>query len=81
MDKPSKFKEAFKIALAFALVYAIALKVNWISPSWAGWSVIAIAASSSGQSIQKGFLRIAGTLLACVIGILIISVAAQQPLD
>ena len=78
MDKKTKFKEAFKIALAFALVYAIALKVNWLSPSWAGWSVIAIAASSSGQSINKGILRLAGTLFACLVGLGIISIAAQE---
>ncbi len=78
MDKTTKFKEAFKIALAFALVYGIALKVNWMSPSWAGWSVVAIAALSGGQSLQKGLLRIWGTLLACAIGIAIISLGAQN---
>ncbi len=64
--------------MAFALVYGIALKINWISPSWAGWSVIAIAALPGGQSLQKGLLRIWGTLLACLIGIIIISQAAQE---
>ncbi len=78
MDKSAKLKNAIKIALAFALVYVIALKVNWLSPSWAGWSVVAIAASSAGQSIQKGLLRILGTLLGCVVGIAIISISPQN---
>ncbi len=79
MDKTTKIKEAFKFALAFALVYGIALKVNWLSPGWAGWSVVAIAATSGGgESLQKGFLRIWGTLLASLIGIAIISLGAQD---
>ena len=79
MDKTTKFKEAFKFALAFALVYGIALKVNWLSPSWAGWSVVAISATSGGaESLQKGLLRTWGTLLASVIGIAIISIGAQD---
>lgn len=78
MDKTTKLKEAFKIALAFAIVYGIALKVNWLSPSWAGWSVVAIASLSGGQSLQRGLLRIWGTLLACAIGIAIISLGAQN---
>ncbi|PLW93821.1 MAG: hypothetical protein C0591_13865, partial [Marinilabiliales bacterium] len=79
MDKKTKFKEAFKFALAFALVYGIALKVNWLSPGWAGWSVVAISATSGGaESLQKGLLRTWGTLLACVVGITIISLGAQD---
>ncbi len=79
MDKTTKFKEAFKFALAFALVYGIALKVNWLSPSWAGWSVVAISATSGGgESLQKGLLRIWGTILACIAGIAIISLGAQD---
>ncbi len=78
VDKTTKLKEAFKLALAFALVYGIALSVNWLSPSWAGWSVVAIAATSGGESLAKGLLRIWGTLLACVIGITIISIGAQE---
>jgi len=79
MDKKTKLKEAIKAALAFALVYGIALKVNWLSPSWAGWSVAAIAATSSGaESLAKGFLRARGTVLACIAGIAIISLGAQD---
>jgi len=77
-EKVTKIKEAVKVGLAFALVYGIALKINWLSPSWAGWSVAAIVATSGGESLQKGLLRIWGTLLACVIGIAIISIGAQN---
>jgi len=79
MDKTIKLKETIKFSLAFALVYGIALKVNWLSPSWAGWSVVAISATSGGgESLQKGLLRTWGTILACFVGITIISLAAQN---
>jgi uncharacterized membrane protein YccC len=75
----TKIKEAIKAGLAFVLVYGIALKINWLSPSWAGWAVAAIAGTSRGESLQKGLFRIWGTLLACVMGIAIISAGAQNP--
>ena len=78
MKNETKIKEAIKAGLAFALVYGIALEINWLSPSWAGWSVAAIAGTSRGESLQKGLLRIWGTLLACVMGIAIISTGAQN---
>ena len=79
MDKTIKLKEAFKFALAFALVYGIALKINWFSPGWAAWSVVAISATTGGgESLQKGLLRVWGTLLACLAGITIISIGAQN---
>ena len=78
MDSKTKLKEAIKISLAFALVYGIALKVDWLSPSWAGWSVVAIAATSGAESLAKGLLRASGTMLACVAGIAIISMGAQN---
>ena len=78
MDNATRFKEAIKVGFAFALVYAIALKINWLVPGWAGWSVIAIAALPGGQALQKGLLRILGTLLACTAGILIISAGSQN---
>ena len=78
MDNATRFKEAIKVGFAFALVYGIALKINWLVPGWAGWSVIAIAALPGGQALQKGLLRILGTLLACAAGILIISAGAQD---
>jgi uncharacterized membrane protein YccC len=78
MDKTTRFKEAFKVALAFALVYGIALKLNWMVPSWAGWGVVAIATSSVGQSLQKGTFRMLGTLLACFSGIVIIALYSHN---
>ena len=78
MKNEVKLKEAIKVALAFALVYGIALRINWMLPSWAGWSVVAVAASSSGQSIEKGAMRLLGTLLACLSAVIIIALSPQD---
>lgn len=78
MDRKTKFKEAVKVALAFALVYGIALRVNWLSPGWAGFSVVAIAVPSAGQSIHKGLLRMAGTIPGCLSALIIIALVAQD---
>jgi uncharacterized membrane protein YccC len=70
-------KEAIKTALAMALVYFIALKVSWMNPSWAGFAVAMVSLAASGLSIQKGLLRIAGTIPGCVAALLILSFASQ----
>lgn len=49
----TKVKEAIKVSLAMVLVYGIALKVNWMNPSWAGLAVAMIALATAGQSIRK----------------------------
>jgi uncharacterized membrane protein YccC len=78
MDKTTKFKEAFKVALAFTIAYGVALKLSWMNPSWAGFGVVMIAMATEGQSIHKGLNRMAGTIPACIVALLIFSVAAQE---
>jgi len=39
MTKITKFKEAIKTSLAFALVFGIAMQLGWMNPYWAGWAV------------------------------------------
>jgi len=74
----TKAKEAIKVSLAMVLVYGIALKVNWMNPSWAGFAVAMIALATAGQSIHKGLLRIAGTIPGAVMALVILSLASQS---
>ena len=76
--KKNKFREAFKIGLSFAIVYGIALKMNWLNPYWAGWAVVMIALPTTGQTIQKSLLRIAGTIPGAIMAVIILSIAPQQ---
>jgi uncharacterized membrane protein YccC len=74
----TKLKEAIKTALAFTLTYYIALKVAWLNPSWAVITVAMIALPTAGQSIQKGFNRLVGTVPACLVAFFIMGVAPQN---
>ncbi len=71
-------KEAIKTALAFTLVFWIALKSAWMNPYWAGWAVAMIALPTAGQSLHKGVLRLAGTVPGCAAALAILGLAPQS---
>ena len=74
----TKAKEAIKTGLAFALVYGIALRLDWMNPYWAGFAVAMIALPTAGQSLRKGMLRLAGTFPGCIAALVILSLAPQN---
>ena len=74
----TKTKEAAKTALAFALAHGLALKTGWMSPVWAGLTVVVIALPSAGQSLQKGILRLSGTVPGCIAALVIVGLAPQS---
>jgi uncharacterized membrane protein YccC len=78
MDRATRFKEAVKVALAFVLVYGIALQSGWMNPYWAGFAVAMISLSTAGESIHKGINRMAGTIPGCIAGLVILSMAPQS---
>jgi uncharacterized membrane protein YccC len=59
----TRSKEAVKTGLAMAISYGIALQLGWDKPSWAGMAVAMISLSTAGQSINKGAMRMLGTLV------------------
>ena len=59
----TRFKEAFKTALAMVLAYGIALSWDWENPHWAGIAVAMISLPTAGQSLEKGAMRFLGTLV------------------
>ncbi len=78
MDKTTVYKEAFKTALAVAVVYGLALQLDWMKPYWAAFTVALIALPTAGQSFNKGIMRLAGTVPGCIAGIAILSIAPQD---
>jgi uncharacterized membrane protein YccC len=73
-----QLQEAFKLALSVTLFYWLALSLNWPSPKN---GVIAIAVTSLatvGESLNKGLLRILGTALGVVCGLVILTACAQS---
>jgi uncharacterized membrane protein YccC len=63
MTLSTRAKEAIKTGLAMAISFGIALKLGWDKPSWAGMAVAMISLSTAGQSINKGAMRMLGTLV------------------
>ena len=60
-------KEAIKTGLAMAIAFGIALHMDWEKPYWAGFAVAMISLSTAGASINKGAMRMLGTLVAIAV--------------
>jgi uncharacterized membrane protein YccC len=78
MDQTTKLKEAIKTGLAFALVFGLAMQFGWMNPYWAGWAVAVIALPTTGESLRKGVLRVAGTIPGCIAALVINALAPQE---
>ncbi len=73
-----RFKDAFKLALSMVIATGIALSMDWEKPYWAALAVFMCSFSASGDSLNKGLLRIAGTLAAVVVTLALVALAAQD---
>ena len=51
-------------SVAVTIAIAIALWMDWEKPYWAAFGVIMISLATTGQSLNKGVMRILGTLVA-----------------
>jgi len=71
-------KEAIKIGLAMVLVYGIALQLDWMNPSWAGFTVAFISLATVGESLHKGVQRLAGTIPGCIMALAILGLVPQD---
>ena len=64
ISSSTRTKEAIKPALGVVIAYGISLGMGWENPYWAGFAVAMISLSTSGQSLNKGTMRMLGTLVA-----------------
>jgi uncharacterized membrane protein YccC len=71
-------KEAIKTALAMTIAYGVALSMDWPNPNWAGFAVAFISLSTVGQSLNKGLMRMAGTLLAAAFSLTLIALFLRE---
>jgi len=71
-------RQAIKTALAMTIVYGIALGMGWENPYWAGFAVAMISLSTVGQSLNKGAMRMLGTLVAATVVLTLIAWFAQE---
>lgn len=73
-----KAKEAIKLGLAMSLAYFVGMRMGWMNPVWAAIAVAMVSLPTAGQSLNKGLLRMGGTLLAWVIGLFYLGVFPQD---
>ena len=73
-----KAKYSIKLGLAIAITYGLALRANWMSPTWAAIAVAMIGQPGHGQSLYKGMLRGVGTVVAFFCGLLILMLFPQD---
>ena len=74
----TRTKEAIKTGLAMTIAYGIALSMDWEKPYWAGFAVAFISLATTGQSLNKGALRMLGTLVTTVVALILIALFAQD---
>ncbi len=67
-----------RTGLALALAYWIALSMNWAKPVWAGFSVATVSLDTTGASLERGLLRVWGTVIGAVAGLLLIALFPQE---
>ena len=73
-----RFRLAFQTGLAMVLAYGIALAMDWDKPMWAGFAVAFCGLGSVGESLNKGALRVLGTLLAVPLALGLLSLFPQE---
>jgi Fusaric acid resistance protein family len=73
-----RVKAAMKTALAMVLAYGVALSMDWDNPHWAGFAVAFCSLSTVGESLNKGLLRLSGTLLGGLAALTLIALFPQE---
>ena len=71
-------KESIKTALAMTIAYGIALSQDWGTPMWAGFAVIFVSLSTSGQSFNKSAMRMLGAFAAGAATLCLIALFPQD---
>ena len=76
-----KIKFAIKVSLSLTLAYLFPFAMGWPQASTAATTVMLIATTGSRrESLAKGTLRVLGTLVGAVVGLLLVGLFAQDRL-
>src|SRR5215470_459582 len=73
-----RVKTAIKTALATVLAYGVALSMDWENAYWAAFAVAFCTLSTVGESLNKGLLRLCGTLLGSLAAVTLIALFPQD---
>ena len=76
-----KFKFATRVAISLTLAFLIPMALGWPQASTAATTVMLIASTGSRrESLAKGTLRVLGTIIGAIIGLLLVGLFAQDRL-
>ena len=73
-----RVKIAIKTALATVLAYGVALSMDWKDAHWAAFAVAFCTLSTVGESVNKGLLRLSGTLVGGLATIVLVALFPQD---
>jgi hypothetical protein len=74
-----KLKFALKVSLSLTLAYIIPMMMGWSQPNTSAMTVMLIAgAGGMSDSIEKGVLRVLGTIIGAILGMLLIALFPQE---
>jgi uncharacterized membrane protein YccC len=79
MTRKEQLQEAFKLALSMMLFYWLALWMNWDLPKFGALAIVVVSLSTTGASLNKGVMRVAGTGLGALAGFVLLSWFSQSP--
>ena len=74
-----QLQEAFKLALSMMLFYWLALWMDWDLPKYGALAIVVVSLSTTGASLNKGVMRVAGTGLGALTGFVLLSWFSQSP--
>ena len=78
MSLSTRAKEAIKTSLAMVIAFGIALWMDWERPYWAAFAVAFISLDTTGASLNKGAMRMLGTLVAILAAFTFLALFPQQ---
>jgi len=71
-------KQAIKVALSVVISLGIALWMDWSKPLWAGFAVVIISLPTEGESLNRGAMRLFGTLVGVTLGLALVALFPQD---
>ncbi len=75
-----KFKFATRVAISLTLAFLIPMALGWPQPSTAATTVMLIASTGSRrESLAKGTLRVLGTIVGAIIGLVLVGFFCPGP--
>jgi len=78
MNPQVQLQEAFKLALSMTLFYWLALWMNWDLPKFGALAIVVVSLATTGASLNKAVMRVAGTGLGALAGFVLLSWFAQS---